>query len=178
MPSNHLIFCRPRLLPPSIFPSIRVFSKESVLRIRWSKFRLKLKTVGKTTRPFRYEVKWNEVAQSCPTLCNPMDCSLPGSSFHGIFQAIVLEGLPFPSPSNKVNWDPDCWILSDSPKYWSSIKSQITFNNKRNIIHLLCARHCPKGSAYVNSLKPYHCPINRYFQYPYFTDEKIEVCRG
>ena len=32
-----------------------------------------------------------EVAQSCPTLCNPMDCSLPGSSVHGIFQAIVLE---------------------------------------------------------------------------------------
>ena len=37
------------------------------------------------------EVKWSEVAQSCPTLCDPMDCSLPGSSVHGIFQAIVLE---------------------------------------------------------------------------------------
>ena len=32
-----------------------------------------------------------EMAQSCPTLCDPMDCSLPGSSVHGIFQAIVLE---------------------------------------------------------------------------------------
>jgi len=32
-----------------------------------------------------------EVAQSCPTLCDPMDCSLPGSSIHGIFQARVLE---------------------------------------------------------------------------------------
>ena len=32
-----------------------------------------------------------EVAQSSLTLCNPMDCSLPGSSVHGIFQAIVLE---------------------------------------------------------------------------------------
>ena len=32
-----------------------------------------------------------EVAQSCPTLCDPMDCSLPGSSVHGIFQARVLE---------------------------------------------------------------------------------------
>ena len=32
-----------------------------------------------------------EVAQSCPTLCNSMDCSLPGSSIHGIFQARVLE---------------------------------------------------------------------------------------
>ena len=37
MPSNHLILCHPLLLPPSIFPSIRVFSKESVLHIRWLK---------------------------------------------------------------------------------------------------------------------------------------------
>ena len=35
--------------------------------------------------------KWSEVAQSCPTLCDPMDCRLPGSSIHGIFQARVLE---------------------------------------------------------------------------------------
>ena len=33
----------------------------------------------------------SEVAQSCPTLCHPMDCSLPGSSLHGILQARVLE---------------------------------------------------------------------------------------
>ena len=33
----------------------------------------------------------SEVAQSCPTFCDPMDCSLPGSSVHGIFQARVLE---------------------------------------------------------------------------------------
>ena len=33
----------------------------------------------------------SEVAQSCPTLSNPMDCSLPGPSVHGIFQARVLE---------------------------------------------------------------------------------------
>ena len=38
MPSNHLILCRPLLLLPSIFPSIRVFSNESVLCIRWLKY--------------------------------------------------------------------------------------------------------------------------------------------
>ena len=38
MPSNHLILCRPLLLPPSIFPSIRVFSNELVLCIRWLKY--------------------------------------------------------------------------------------------------------------------------------------------
>ena len=38
MPSNHLILCRPLLLPPSIFPSIRVFSNKSALHIRWPKY--------------------------------------------------------------------------------------------------------------------------------------------
>ena len=38
IPYNHLILCCPLLLPPSIFPSIRVFSNESVLRIRWPKY--------------------------------------------------------------------------------------------------------------------------------------------
>ena len=38
IPSSHLILCHPLLLPPSIFPSIRVFSNESVLHIRWPKY--------------------------------------------------------------------------------------------------------------------------------------------
>ena len=42
----------------------------------------------------------SEVAQSCPTLCNPMDCSLSGSSVYGIFQARCWSGLPFPSPGD------------------------------------------------------------------------------
>ena len=42
--------------------------------------------------PFlQVEVKWSEVTQSCPTLCDSVDCSLPGSSVHGIFQARILE---------------------------------------------------------------------------------------
>ena len=38
MPSNHLILCRPLLLLPSVFPSIRIFSSESVLLIKWPKY--------------------------------------------------------------------------------------------------------------------------------------------
>ena len=46
----------------------------------------------------------SEVAQSCPTLCDPMDCSLPGSPIHGIFQARVLEwgAIAFSPQSNYV----------------------------------------------------------------------------
>ena len=45
------------------------------------------------------------VTQSCPTLCNPMDCSLPGSSVHGIFQARILEWVViFPPPPARDKW--------------------------------------------------------------------------
>ena len=40
------------------------------------------------------------VAESCLTLCNPMDCSPPGSSVHGILRARILSGLPCPSPGD------------------------------------------------------------------------------
>ena len=52
-----------------------------------------------------------EVAQSCPTLWDSKDCSLPGSSLHGILQARVLGGLPFPSPGDL----PDPGIKPGSP---------------------------------------------------------------
>ena len=46
------------------------------------------------------EKKESEVVQSCPTVCDAMDCSLPGSSVHGIFQAIVLEWIAISFPAN------------------------------------------------------------------------------
>ena len=45
----------------------------------------------------------NEVAQLCPILHDPMDCSRSGSSIHGIFQARVLEWIAFPSPGEISN---------------------------------------------------------------------------
>ena len=52
-----------------------------------------------------------KITQSCPTLCNPMDCSLPGTSVHEIFQAIVLEWIAI-SFSREL---PDPGIESGSP---------------------------------------------------------------
>ena len=51
------------------------------------------------------------VAQLCPTLCNPMDCSLPGSSVHGILQARILEWVAISSPGDSL----DSEIKSGSP---------------------------------------------------------------
>ena len=53
-----------------------------------------------------HEVKWSEVTQSCPTLCDPMDCSLLCSSVHGIFQARVLEWVAI-SFSRGSSWPTD-----------------------------------------------------------------------
>ena len=52
---------------------------------------IQLVLVGTSLLQAGHEVKWSEVAQSCPTLCNPVDCSLPGSSIHGILQVRILE---------------------------------------------------------------------------------------
>ena len=135
MPSNPLILCHP-LLPPSVFPSLRVSSNESVLLDRWAEYwnlsfsisssneysgwiyfrmdwldHLAVQETVKSllqhhsSKPpilwcsaffivqllHPYMWKWSEVAQSCPTLCNPMGCSLPGFSVHEIFQARVPE---------------------------------------------------------------------------------------
>ena len=61
MPSNHFILCRPLLLPPSIFPSIRVFSNESVLHIRWSKywsFSFKISPSNEYSEMISFRIDW------------------------------------------------------------------------------------------------------------------------
>ena len=61
MPSNHLILCHPLLLPPSIFPSMRVFSSESALRIRWPKywsFSFKISPSNEHPRLISFRTDW------------------------------------------------------------------------------------------------------------------------
>ena len=65
----------------------------------------------------------SEVAQSCPTLSDPMDCSLPGSSIHGIFQARVLEwgAIAFSTPLNALctNGSPSSLAWRNSNNVWA-----------------------------------------------------------
>ena len=116
MPSNHLILYRPLLLPPSIFPSIRVFSNESVLGIRWPKYWSFSFSISPSSEysgliSFSCLRLWNTknewflhiyflylnyllgglVTKSCSTLCHPLNCSPPGSSVHRIYQARIQE---------------------------------------------------------------------------------------
>ena len=102
------------------YTKIRVFLNESALHIRWPKYWLLLllshlsRVWPHRQQPSKLPIPWDsqgkntgvgchfllqcmkvknesEVAQSCPTLSDPMDCSLPGSFVHRIFQARVLE---------------------------------------------------------------------------------------
>ena len=61
MPSNHLILCRPLLLPPSIFPSIRIYSNKSVLHIRWPKywsFNFSISPSNEYSRLISFKMDW------------------------------------------------------------------------------------------------------------------------
>ena len=88
MPSNHLILWRPFLLLPSISPSIRVFSNESVLHIRWPKYwSFSFSQVLSNVCLYFFLLLAAVVSDSC----DPMDCRPPGSSVNGILQARILE---------------------------------------------------------------------------------------
>ena len=61
VPHNHLILCRPLFLPPSIFPSVRVFSNVSVLQIRWPKywdFSFSISPSSEYSGPISFRIDW------------------------------------------------------------------------------------------------------------------------
>ena len=71
MPSNHLIFCRPLLLLPSIFASIRVFSNESLLHVRWSKdqsFSLSISPSNEYSGLISFRIAWFDLLEVQGTL--------------------------------------------------------------------------------------------------------------
>ena len=73
MPSNHLILCFPLLLPPSIFPSIRVFSNESVPHIRWSKywsFSFRISPSNEYSGLISFRIDWFDILAVQGTLKN------------------------------------------------------------------------------------------------------------
>ena len=69
----------------------------------------------KKYNPKEHEAKSESVSQSVLTLCNPMDYSLPGSPVHGIFQARILESLPFPFSGDL----PNPGMEPGSPALWA-----------------------------------------------------------
>ena len=73
-----------------------------------------------------FGIVYSEVAQSCPTLCNPVDCSLPGFSVHGILQARILEWvtISFSRGSSRPGDLPDPVIEPGSPSLEAALTSE------------------------------------------------------
>ena len=75
------------------------------------------------------------VAQSCPTLCDPMDWGLPGSSFHGVFQARILEWIAIPL-SRGLSWPRDrTWVSRIAGRLftvWATREDWISIGKKIN----------------------------------------------
>ena len=98
----------------------------------------------------------SEVAQSCPTLCDPVDCSPPGSSIHGILQARILEwvAVPFSSGSSWPRIEPRCLALqADSLPSAPPGKQSITLVGTKQSKGLL-GESCAHGQPSPKSPRP------------------------
>ena len=156
MPSNNLILCLPLHTIksykkyPSIIPlKFKVFIFFSIIkhfsvnRIKissqqqWENFQVSfikywdiIDSLGK--------VKWNEVSRSCPTLCDTIDCSLPGSSVRGIFQAIVLEwiAISFSRGSSQPRARTRVSLIVDRRfTVWATREANVVFKSQHQLMY-------------------------------------------
>ena len=98
MPSNQLILCRPLLLPPSIFPSIRVFSHESVPHIRWSKywsFSFSISPSNEYSGLISFRIDWFNLLAVEGTLKNLQHNSLKASVLQCLVFFVVQLSHPY-----------------------------------------------------------------------------------
>ena len=96
MPSNYLIPCHPLLLPPSIFPSIRVFSNESSLRIRWPKywsFSFNISLSNEHPGLISFRMDWLDLLAFQGTLKSLLQChsSKPSTLLHSAFFIVPVQ---------------------------------------------------------------------------------------
>ena len=94
MPSNHLILCRPLLLLPSIFPSIRVFSNESVLHIRWPKywsFSFSISPSKEHPGLISFRMDWLDLLEVQGTLKSQHHCSKASVLWRSAFFIVQLS---------------------------------------------------------------------------------------
>ena len=96
MPSNHLILCGPLLLLPSIFPSIRVFSSESVLHIRWPKyqsFSFSISPSNEYSGQITFRIDWFDLLAVQGTLRSLLQCHTSKASIlqHSAFFIVQLS---------------------------------------------------------------------------------------
>ena len=115
-------------------------------------------TKGVSQGPFVWYLLPTEVTQSCPTLCDPMDCSLSGSSVHGIFQARVLEWIAI-SFSRGSSWPMNQTQISRTAgrcfTIWATREAPLTNHSFTQLsLVTLPLNSCLEAST----LNPFHIP--------------------
>ena len=113
-----------------------------LLQLSWQEILLTSESLKMTLAYTWHLVKWSEVAQPCPTLCDPRDCSLQGSTVHGIFQARVLEWVA---------------ITFSRGSSWPRDRTQVSCIAGR---HFYCLRHQGRLKQWIAIIllyKPAYC---------------------
>ena len=92
MPSNHLILCRPLLLLPSVFPSIRVFSNESALHIRWPKYwSFNISPSNEYLGLISFRMDWLDILAVQGTLKSLLQCRSSKASILGCSAFFIVQ---------------------------------------------------------------------------------------
>ena len=121
MPSSHLILCRPLLILPSIFPSIRVFSNESTLHIRWPKywsFSFRISPSNEYSRLISFRIDWLDLLAVQGTLKSLLQHHSSKTSilWCSAFFTVQLSH-PYMSTGKII-----ALTLSDVPERWTSLE--------------------------------------------------------
>ena len=113
------------------------------------------------------DVTWREVAQSCPTLCDPMDCSLSGSSVHGIFQAIVLEWIAISFSKGSSQPRDRTWVSCIAGRFFTAWATRETPNWSTDIIDSTQAPALPLFLSFPHCLPniPYNPLYSQIFSF-------------
>ena len=114
MPSNHLILCHPLLLLPSIFPSIRVFSNQSVLRIRWPKywsFSFSISPSNEYSGLISFRMDWLDLLAVQGTLKSLLRHHSSKHQFFGtqLFYSLTLTSIHDCWKNPSFDWMDLCW---------------------------------------------------------------------
>ena len=105
MPSNHLILCHPLLLQPSIFPTIRVFSNESVLGIRWPKywsFSFSISPSSEYSGLISFRIDWSDLLMRLLNILNKIGININNI---GILKTIPMKW------EHYIQWNPNLALL-------------------------------------------------------------------
>ena len=147
MPSNHLILCHPLLFPPSIFPSMRVFSNESVLHIRWPKnwhFSFSISSYNGYSGLISFRMDWLDLLAVQRTLKSLLQHHSSKASIlsHSAFCIIQLSH-PYMTTGKTIALTRQTFVGRVMSLLFNMLSSLVvTFLSRSKHLLMQCSQHC------------------------------------